>query len=223
MGKFGTYIKSNWEDAWKWLLGALLGLIIGKAGNRIWPDPPTVVKEVSDTVKFVHSFSPLPQEADSLLYEQIERQMLALELLNKYEAAVHNQKQEPQLQYPCKMVLGNPYPHSKGYVQKSSSAICSITWEHNTPFIDITFSFLRSDYVNSVNTLGIKVARKTDDGKRVLVFDYNYEPQRTSVSLVRIVDDFAPGEYTIEAGFLMKDDINAQYPSFYSLNIPFHK
>ena len=86
MSKFLVFLKNNWQEAGKWLIAAVFGLILGKACDRIWPEDPVVVKEVTDTIKIIHAISPLPRETDSLMKEQIQQQLLNIKLLNEYDS-----------------------------------------------------------------------------------------------------------------------------------------
>ena len=209
-----SYIKENWGEAAKWLIGVLLGLLLGKACDLIWPDKPVVVKEVADTVKVVHTITPLPSETDSILIERIQKQLLNLELFGKYETEVQSIKDTYSIS-PCKLINKNPYPNSQGYIQKSLSSFCFVRLENNSPFLDISYQFIRNDYVERVNTLCIKVVRVQDEGD-VIVLDQYFEPQKDEKQFVRIVNEFAPGDYSIEAGFFLNEDKNARFPAFYS-------
>lgn len=73
-----SFIKKNWPKASIWLFGAIVGLLLTKACNMIWPDAPVVVKEHTDTVKVIHSINPFPSDSDSIMMTQIERYRLRL-------------------------------------------------------------------------------------------------------------------------------------------------
>ena len=92
MSKFLVFLKNNWQEAGKWLIAAVFGLILGKACDRIWPEDPVVVKEVTDTIKIIHAISPLPRETDSLMKEQIQQQLLNIKLLNEYDSYINCRK-----------------------------------------------------------------------------------------------------------------------------------
>lgn len=222
MGKVLCFIKEHWKDSGKWLLGALIGLLLTKTCDAIWPSAPVVVKELADTVKVVHAIAPLPDNTDSMLIKRLQQQLLNLELLEKYDSYI-TKRQDAIVMMPCKLIIGNPYPNSKGYSQKSASSHCFIELANNLPFLDITFRFLREDYVSMINTLGIKLVRKDASGKRTLVLDQNYTPQKGGDQLIRIVDDFPPGDYSIEAGFILIEDKEVKYPCFYSKSFSFKR
>lgn len=112
MSKFLVFLKNNWQEAGKWLIAAVFGLILGKACDRIWPEDPVVVKEVTDTIKIIHAISPLPRETDSLMKEQIQQQLLNIKLLNEYDSYIKQNKSSVS-DIPCKLVFGNPYPTVK--------------------------------------------------------------------------------------------------------------
>ena len=41
--------------------------------------------------------------------------------------------------------------------------------------------------------------------------------------LVRIIDDLPPGEYEVEAGFVLKEDMKKKFPSFNRKKFVFKK
>lgn len=211
-----SHIKKNWQKAAYSLLGMIVGLLLTKACNAIWPDTPVVVKEHTDTVNVIHSMDPLQVDSDSIIRKQIEHQLMNIELLNKYEEQITG-KREAAKAKACKIVVGNPYPNSRGYSTQSASSYCFIELNTNGPFLDITYDFFREDYLDLVNTLCVKISRKnSEDGKNYVVLDMNYEPhQGDNGLLVRMVNDFPSGEYTIEAGFILKKNRQDKYPEFY--------
>ena len=222
--KFTTYIKNNWKNVVIWLLSTVVVLLLTKACDRIWPDPPVVVKEQMDTVKVIHAMSPIPADSDSILKKQIEQQLMNIELLNKYEKQIKKRIDDNAVE-ACKIILGNPYPSSSGYSTKDASSFCLIELKHNGPVIDIIYSFIRQDYVELVSTLGVKISHKNEkDGKVLGVYDQNFEPQTDKKDmLVRIIDNLPPGEYEVEAGFVLKEDMQKKYPTFNRQKFVFKK
>ena len=219
-----SYFKKNWQKAAYSLLGMIVGLLLTKACNAIWPDTPIVVKEHTDTVNVIHSMAPLQVDSDSIIRKQIEHQLMNIELLNKYEEQITG-KREAAKAHACKIVVGNPYPNSRGYSTQSASSYCFIELDTNGPFLDITYDFFRDDYIDLVNTLCVKIFRKNnEDGSDYVVLDVNYEPQKVKNGLlVRMVNDFLSGEYTIEAGFILKENRQDKYPEFYRQTFAFKK
>lgn len=211
-----SYIKKNWPKASIWLFGAIVGLLLTKACNMIWPDAPVVVKEHTDTVKVIHSINPLPNDSDSIMMKQIEHQLMTIELLDKYEKQIKGRSKAIGGE-SCKMILGNPYRNCRGYTVKSSSSFCLIDLKQNSPFIDVVYSFLHDEYPEMINTLGVKISSKDiKSGRDYYVLDQNYEPQRGKKKmLVRIVDDMPSAEYVVEAGFILKEDSLNKFPPFY--------
>lgn len=213
--RFYKYIKKNWKNVVIWLLSTVTLLLLTKACDRIWPDPPVVIKEYADTVKVIHAISPFPADSDSISSKQIEQRLRSIELLNMYEKQVRRSAENNSVE-ACKIILGNPYPNSSGYVMNDASSFCLIELKHNGPVIDIIYSFIRLDYVELINTLGVKIFHKDEkDGKVWIDYDQNFEPQTDKRDmLVRIIDDLPPGEYEVEAGFILKEDKDKKYPSF---------
>lgn len=214
--KILSFLKKNWQNAAFSLIGIIVGLFLTKTCNAIWPDTPVIVKEHTDTVNVIHSMDPLQVDSDSIIRKQLEQQLMNIELLNKYEEKITGRR-EAAMANACKIIVNNPYPNSSGYSMKNASSFCYIEMSNNGPFIDITYSFFREDYVDLINTLCVKISQKDDvDGKDCIISDINYEPQNGKNSmLVRIVNDLPSEEYMIEAGFIMKSDRLEKYPSFY--------
>lgn len=222
--KPSSWFQKNWKKVLIWLAGPLMTIILNKACNAIWPDSPVVVKEHTDTVKVVHSMDPLQVDSDSIIRKQIEHQLKNIELLNKYEEQITG-KREAAKTNACKIIGGNPYPNSRGYSIQTASSYCFIELNTNGPFLDIAYDFFRDDYINLINTLCVKISRKdNDDGRDFIVSDMNYEPQNGNNSLlVRMVNDFPPGQYIIEAGFILKENMLDKYPAFYRQTFTFKK
>lgn len=222
--KIATYIKKNWKNGVIWFLSTVVVLLLTKACDRIWPDTPVVVKEHTDTVKVIHAMSPFQEDSDSILKKQIEQQLMNIELLNKYEKQIKRRIDDNAVE-SCKIILGNPYPNCSGYITKDASSFCLIELKHNGAFLDLIFSFIRQDYVELVNTLGVKISHKNEkDGKDWVDYDQNFEPQTDKKDmLVRIVNDFPSGEYILEAGFILKEDKLKKYPSFNRQSFTFIK
>lgn len=222
--RFSSYIKKNWQQATIWLLGVIVVILLTKTCDSIWPNAPVVIKEHTDTVKVIHSINPLPADSDSIIRKQMEQQWMNIELLNKYEKQIISKRKSMDVD-ACKMVLINPYPNRKGYTVKNASSFCLIEPRQNKPFIDIVYTFLREDYVDLIYTLCVEMSQNdVRDGKECVIFDQNYEPQRgKSELLIRVVDDLAPGDYTIEAGFILKEDSHNEFPTFYRQKFEFKK
>ena len=222
--KVVAYIRKNWGKAATWLSGLIIGLLLTKACDRIWPDPPVVVKEQTDTVKVIHAMSPMPADSDSILKKQIEQQLMNIELLNKYEKQIKRRIDDNAVE-ACKIIMGNPYPNCSGYTTKDASSFCLIELKRNGPVIDIIYSFIRQDYVELVSTLGVKISHKNEkDGKDWVDYDQNFEPQTDKKDmLVRIIDNLPPGEYEVEAGFVLKEDKDKKYPAFNRQKFVFRK
>ena len=222
--KIMTSFKKYKGKALSWLVGAIMGLVLTKACNMIWPDPPVVVKEQTDTVRVIHAMSPFPADSDSILKKQIEQQLMNIELLNKYEKQIKRRIDDNAVE-ACKIILGNPYPNSSGFSMKDASSFSLIELKHNGPVIDIIYSFIRQDYVALVNTLGVKISHRNEkDGKDWVDYDQNFEPQTDRKDmLVRIIDNLPPGEYEVEAGFVLKEDMKKKYPSFNRQKFVFKK
>lgn len=147
-----------------------------------------------------------------------------IELLNKYEKQIKSRIKDNSVE-ACKILLGNPYPNSKGFVMKDASSFCLIELKHNGPVVDIIYSFIRPDYVELVNTLGVKISHKNEkDGKDWVEYDQNFEPQADKKNmLVRIIDDLPPGAYVVEADFVLKNDKYKKYPAFNRQKFVFRK
>lgn len=223
IAKMASNLKKNWQKGAIWLVGFMVGLILTKACNAIWPDTPVVVKEHTDTVKVVHSMDPIQVDSDSIIRKQIEHQLMNIGLLNKYEEKIIDKRKAAKANV-CKIIVGNPYPNSRGYSTQTASSYCFIELNENGPFIDIAYDFFREDYIDLVNTLCVKISRKDNDGRNFIVSDMNYEPHKgNNGCIVRMVNDFPTGQYTIEAGFIMKENRQDKYPAFYRQNFTFKK
>ena len=76
---------------------------------------------------------------------------------------------------------------------------------------------------DSIMTLAVAKALMETEDKNGNLHDQNYSPKKSGQQLIRIVDDFPPGDYTIEAGFILKDDKDVKYPCYYSKSFSFRR
>ena len=166
---------------------------------------------------------PTQVESDSIIRKQIEHQLMNIELLKKYEEQIIGKRKAAKVN-ACKIIVSNPYPNSRGYSVQTASSFCFIKLNENGKFIDIVYDFFREDYIDMVNTLCVKMSRKDSDGRNFIVSDINYEPHKgNNGCLVRMVNDFPAGLYTIEAGFILKENRHDKYPAFYRKTFTFKK
>ena len=68
---------SKWLINNKWLVSIfwiIMGVLVEKSCNKIIPDDPIVIKEISDTIKFVHTYD-FGITNDSLINIQLQNRL----------------------------------------------------------------------------------------------------------------------------------------------------
>lgn len=221
MKKLSEQTKNNIKNAFLFVLGVIVTIIITKSSDKIVPSEPVVVKEYTDTIKIVHDYR-IPNELnDDSTRLELERKLKNLELLNNYDKqvkeriALTNKKEGivPNL------ILTNEAERiiSKGFAYGSSSAyFTSDCPSLNTDFLDIKINFFNNEIVKDIAYLRVNIYRfenlnSTDARKFVLEELYEVKP---TDNFIRISNDFSKGKYEILYGFIFKKELNKDYPSF---------
>jgi hypothetical protein len=85
------YEKQPWLKTTFWIIvTALITIAIERSCNSIMPESPMIVKEVSDTVKIVHSYD-FGNLNDSLIKKQLQSRLGNIKLAQQYEVEVIKQ------------------------------------------------------------------------------------------------------------------------------------
>lgn len=204
-----------------WLIvGAIISGVITKSCNKIFPDDPIIIKEVSDTIKIIHKYD-FDLNDDSITNIKLKLRMENLDLAEKYDDRI-KAKLKHEEHYPNPIMLSSAIHESKGYRTANAAPYFSLDispLEKET--IDFTFNFINPNIISDIYCLSIKIC-KIENEKHIYVLDENYHV-RQNQNVIRINNSLTKGKYEIRAGFYLSKDKNAQYPSFYNIRKIFEK
>lgn len=190
-------------------------MIIDKSCNRIIPDQPILIKEVSDSIKIIHKYD-FDLNDDSIANAKLKLRLENVELAEQYDRKIRsrlaNSDNRPNL-----IMLDQVAHDSKGYTIASGMPYFILNISSlEEKVIDFTFDFINQDIISGIYCLSLKIY-KIENNKSVYVMDENYYVKRTT-NLIRINNLLAKGKYEIKAGFFLLRDQDAQYPCFYNIS-----
>lgn len=168
----------------------------------------------------VHNYN-IPKELDNdSLSTVLKKEANNLKLLDQYEQLVNNKLSRiktknlsiaPNLIETRKIQGG-----FKGYIEHDANAY--ITKEPcpslQNEFIDISFSFLNDKIVNEIGYIRISIGKLNSPNNLTSISDEYYEAKE-NVNFIRLVNTLSPWKYEIVYGFIFKDDLKKEYPTFY--------
>ena len=100
------------------VITALITITLERSCNKIMPEEPIVVKEISDTVKIIHSYD-FGNINDSIANMQLKKRLENIELAQKYEVEII--KQDKSIKEPNSIMLRPSFPNMKGYSPNSAT------------------------------------------------------------------------------------------------------
>lgn len=208
-------MKSKSKQALLFILGVIATLIITSIYNNIFPSDPTVVKEVTDSLTVVHKYD-FPV-SDSMNLE-IKNRLENIELLNSYENEIEERiKRIPNKSKVPNLIYINPPFRIKGWIQRKASSYFSLECpsDENAKYLDFEINFLNKKLINDIATLRVLIYKLNSKGEASIYLDDYYETVNNSMNLLRLNNDFDNGQYEINIGFILKDDLKNEYPIFY--------
>ncbi|MFN3694275.1 MAG: hypothetical protein ACK4UV_04640 [Ignavibacterium sp.] len=194
--KILSFIKKYTWQSLTFILGAIVVILLTKAADDIIPNNPVIVKEISDSLKVVHTYiMPELSENDSinLLLQKKLNQITQLNLYQKeideYYKRIKQKDQASLSDIPNKIILDpNKKLSSKGYIQGEATAY----FESNCPdfsrintLIDFKINFISPEIIPEVYCLRLSIYKKTNNNYNQYVFDEFYEV-RSSNNFIRI-------------------------------------
>ncbi len=219
------FIKKHLWQSLTFLLGAIVVILLTKAADDVLPNSPTIVKEITDTLRIVHKYE-LPQSSSSndtlnLLLQEKLNQISQLNLYEKeledYYKRVRNKENNALNDIPNKIILDQSKRLSaKGYTQEDATAF----FESDCPeirdqkFIDFRFNFLSTEMISEIYCLRLSIYKKSNDKYLQSYFDDFFEV-RQSNNFIRITNDLPSGQYEFQYGIMLKRDIKKDFPALF--------
>jgi hypothetical protein len=219
--KLTKQAKNNIKNASLFVLGVVVTIIITKSSDKIFPNDPVIVKEVTDTIKIIHKYN-LPSELDNDSAKlSLEKKLKNLELLDNYDNQIKERIESTKKNdgVAPNLILTNSANmiRSKGYTYGSSSAyFTSDCPTFDKKFIDIKINFISQAITKEIAFLRINIYRFDDPNSieaKTNVLEYFFEI-KSGENLIRISNDIGKGKYEILYGFVFKDELTKTYPTF---------
>lgn len=207
-------VKNKWVDSLFWIIVAgMTTLIIERSCNRIIPDAPIVVKEVSDTLKVVHSYD-FGSINDSLINVQLKNKLQNIELAQQYEAEIVQKGKS--VRSVNSIMLDVSFPNSKGYVQRSALSFFTLEISSvNEKVIDFEISFFDNAILNEIYCLTLKIFKLENNTH--IIYDELFYNVNDTFNLIRIANSLPEGTFEFCVGIVFKKDRMKEYPNTYQI------
>lgn len=224
MKKILLFIKQNIWKATTFVLGAIVIILLTKTMDSILPtDKPVIVKELTDTLRVVHNYNFLNLSNSDSLELLLKKKRNQISQLNIYEKELNEyldrvKSKENEINIPNKIVFDSKQKFTnKGYVRESPAAYFSSEgpkFIENNSIIKLNIHFFSDEIVRDILYLRLIIYKKKDGKYSEYIFDEFYEP-RNGDNLIQIANNLSKGDYEFNYGFLLKKDLNNEYPGFY--------
>ncbi len=207
-------VKNKWVDSLFWIIvAAMTTLIIERSCNKIIPDIPIVVKEVSDTLKVVHNYD-FGSINDSLINAQLKNRLQNIELVQQYEAEIV--KKSKSIKSANSIMLDASFPNSNGYVQRSAVSFFTLEISPtNEKLIELEISFFDNSIINDIYCLTLTIF-KLENNKKIYYEEQYYNVNET-YNLIRIANSLPEGTFEFCVGLVFKKDRMKEYPNTYQI------
>lgn len=207
--------KNQWIKTILWIvITAIITFVIERSCSEIMPENPIVVKEISDTVKFVHSYD-FGNLNDSLTNVYLRKKLENIELAQKYEAEIIKKGKTKRTSNP--IMLDASFPNKKGYYPRGAMSYFSFQMSSlSEKFIEFEVSFFDSSILSEIYCLTLKVY-KIENNQR-FYFEEQYYNVSNTYNLIRIANSLPKGTFEFNVGFILKKDRTAEYPNTYQIS-----
>ena len=145
-------IKNKWLVSMFWII---MGVLVEKSCNKIIPDDPIVIKEISDTIKFVHTYD-FGITNDSLINIQLQNRLKNIEMAAMYEKEFLKHNKNKMSINP--IMIDASFPNAKGYSPRDGTPYFSLTLSSlQNEFIDFDISFINANILEHIYCLSLKI------------------------------------------------------------------
>lgn len=212
-----NWIQNNpWcKKVWWLIVGAIITLLCDRACNKIIPDDPTIVKEITDSVRIIHTYD-FNVGGDSVVNTQLKMKLENIALAQTYELKINELKSQHKSDFN-RIMLNSKFPNAKGYILDSGMPFFVATIPSlQEEFLDIKITLFNSDIINDIYCLSVKIDA-FENNRLVVVLDENYNVNGLD-NYIRLANVLPKGTYKISVGFILKKDYKSEYPRFYQIS-----
>ena len=214
--KIKEYIKkTKWIVTIFWIIiTAVITICIERSCNRIMPEEPIVVKEVTDTVKIVHCYD-FGNLNDSLVNANLQRKLENIELAQRYEAEII--KKNNSIIKANSIMLDASFPNMKGYTIHNAMSYFSFEMSSlNEKLIEFKLSFFDKSILDDIYCLTLKIF--TIDNNQRIYYEEQYYNVNSINNIIRIANSLPKGNFEFCVGFVLKRDRLSEYPDTYQVS-----
>lgn len=207
------------------MLGVIVTLALTTLWNYVFPSNPTIVKEVTDSIKVIHNHN----FGDStLISKQLQNQLENLKILNEYETEIDKRIKrisKSSTNINSNKILTSTSFKLKGWMQRNGSNFFYLNCPNSleAKILEFHLNFFNSTITKDIEVLRVLVYRKNVDGENYIYSDTFYEVNTTTPNVIQMGNSFESGTYTIQVGFFTKENIKEKYPEFINLKCKFKK
>lgn len=214
--KVKEYIeKRKWIATFFWIIvTAIITISIERSCNRIIPEVPVVVKELTDTVKIVHCYD-FGNLNDSLANANIQRKLTNIELAQRYEAEII--KKNNSIKRANSIMFDTSFPNMKGYTIHNAMSYFSFEMSSlNESLIEFELLFFDKSMLDDIYCLALQIF--TIDNNQRIYYDRQYYNVNGTSNIIRIANSLPKGKFEFSVGFVLKRDRLSEYPDIYQVS-----
>lgn len=207
-------IKQAWIKTITWIvITAIITVIIEKACNKVSPEEPVIIKEITDTIRIMHTYD-FDGFNDSIVNMQLRYKLENIELAQRYEEKISNRIKDTT--YCNSIMMGVDFKNAKGYSVKDASPYFTMNMSSlDKELIDFELFFFDKKMLSNIYCLNLKIL-KINNGRKVLVLDENYYVNQSG-NRIKIANTLSQGLYEFSVGFVLKKDKDLKYPIIYQI------
>ncbi|MBE6175237.1 MAG: hypothetical protein E7147_06820 [Rikenellaceae bacterium] len=207
--------KHPWVKTIFWIvITAIISISIERSCGKIIPEEPMVVKEITDTVRIMHSYD-FGDINDSLANIQLKRKLENIELAQRYEAEII--KKDKLRGHANSIKLDASFPNMKGYYLRGATSFFSYEMSSlDEQMIEFKLSFFDDLILNDIYCLILKIY-KIENNQRIYYEEQCYNVNGVN-NLIRIANSLPKGKFEFCVGFILKRDRLSEYPNTYQVS-----
>lgn len=212
----GLFVKTGWIKTITWIvITAVITVIIEKACNRVSPEEPIIIKEITDTIKLVHTYD-FDEYNDSIVNLQLRYKLENIELAEKYENKISSRIKDRTFCNSIMIDSDSVFKKAKGYSIRDAAPYFTMKMSSlDKDLIEFELDFFDRKIISNIYCLNLKIHR-IDNGRRVFVLDENYCVNEFG-NRIRIANTFSSGLYEFSVGFVFEKDKDLKYPIIYQI------
>ena len=206
--------KHGWIKTTIWIvITAIITILIEKACNRVSPENPFIIKEITDTIKIMHAYD-FDDYNDSIVNMRLRNKLENIELAQIYEEKISRRIKDT---VRCNSIMiDGDFNRAKGYYLEDATPFFIMNMSSlDNEFIDFELHFFDNKILSSIYCLNLKINR-IDNKRRVFVLDENYYVKENE-NRIRIANTLSHGLYEFSVGFVLKKDKDSIYPAIYQI------